>query len=46
MVGDERWAGAYGVAADFIAMTHCSAEFIPLEEIQVGGEGFRDCSVQ
>ncbi len=36
MAGDNRWAGAYGVAADFIAVTHCSVEFIPLEEILVG----------
>ena len=35
MVGDDRWAGAYGVTADFIAMTHCSVEFIPLAQIQV-----------
>ncbi len=35
MVGDFRWAGAFGVSADFVALSHCSAEFIPLEAIQV-----------
>jgi hypothetical protein len=34
-VGDERWAGAYGVKADFIARSHCSLEFIKTEDIQV-----------
>jgi hypothetical protein len=35
VIGDSRWAGDYGVDADFIAVTHCSAEFIPLQEILV-----------
>jgi hypothetical protein len=35
VVGDDRWAGAYGVSADFIALSHCSAEFIPLAAIEV-----------
>jgi hypothetical protein len=35
VIGDCRWAGDYGVDADYIAMTHCSTEFIPLDEIQV-----------
>jgi hypothetical protein len=35
VIGDNRWAGDYGVDADLIAVTHCSAEFIPLEEILV-----------
>ena len=35
VIGDTRWAGDYGVNADYIAVTHCSAEFIPLEEILV-----------
>ncbi len=43
MLGDERWAGTYGVSADYIALTHCAVEFISLEEIQVrerrGGDG-------
>jgi len=34
VVGDFRWAGAFGVSADFVALSHCSAEFIPLEAIQ------------
>jgi hypothetical protein len=36
VAGDNRWAGSYGVSVDFIAVTHCSVEFIPLEEILVG----------
>ncbi len=34
-MGDKRWAGAYGVAADFIASSHCSVEFITKEAIKV-----------
>ncbi len=30
-----RWAGSYGVEADFIAKSHCSVEFIPINEILV-----------
>ncbi len=46
IVGDSRWAGAYGVDADFVAITHCSAEFIPTSEIQVMiciGVSFPEC---
>ena len=35
LVGDTRWAGAYGVDADLVARTHCSVEFIRTEDIQV-----------
>ena len=35
VVGDLRWAGAYGVNADFVAMTHCAVEFISTEDIKV-----------
>ena len=35
VVGDLRWAGAYGVNADFVARTHCSVEFISTEDIMV-----------
>ncbi len=35
MVGDRRWAGAYGVQADFVAMSHCSVEIIKTEDIMV-----------
>ena len=35
VVGDSRWAGTYGVKADFVAKSHCSVEFIPLEAINV-----------
>jgi hypothetical protein len=34
-VNDLRWAGAFGVQADFIARTHCSVEIIKTEEIMV-----------
>lgn len=34
-MGDQRWAGAYGIKADFIARSHCSLEFIKSEDIQV-----------
>jgi hypothetical protein len=30
-----RWAGSYGVEADFIAKSHCSVEFIPIDEVLV-----------
>eukprot|EP00291_Cryptomonas_curvata_P024939 CAMPEP_0172173548 /NCGR_PEP_ID=MMETSP1050-20130122/13127_1 /TAXON_ID=233186 /ORGANISM="Cryptomonas curvata, Strain CCAP979/52" /LENGTH=407 /DNA_ID=CAMNT_0012845339 /DNA_START=2406 /DNA_END=3629 /DNA_ORIENTATION=- len=33
VAGDYRWAGCYGVVADFIAISHCSVEFIPLDAI-------------
>jgi hypothetical protein len=35
VVGDTRWAGTFGVAADFVARTHCSVEVITKEDIQV-----------
>jgi hypothetical protein len=35
IVGDTRWAGTFGVQADFIARTHCSIGIIKLEDIQV-----------
>ncbi len=35
IVGDKRWAGAYGVVADFIASSHCSVEYISKEDIKV-----------
>ena len=35
MLGDERWAGIYGVSADYIALTHCAVEYISLDEIMV-----------
>ena len=28
VIGDNRWAGTYGVEADFIAKSHCSVEYI------------------
>ena len=33
VVGDLRWAGAYGIDADLVARSHCSAEFIAIEDI-------------
>ncbi len=35
VVGDPRWAGTFGVAADFVAKTHCSVEVITSEDIEV-----------
>ena len=35
VVGDHRWAGTYGVQADFIAKSHCSVEFVTKEAINV-----------
>ncbi len=35
IVGDKRWAGAYGINADFIASSHCSVEYISKEAIKV-----------
>ena len=35
VVEDRRWAGAYGVQADFVAMSHCSVEIIKTEHIMV-----------
>ena len=35
IAGDQRWAGAYGIKADFIARSHCSVEVIKMEDIKV-----------
>ncbi len=35
IIGDDRWAGTFGVKADFVATTHCSVAFISTQEIQV-----------
>ena len=35
VIGDKRWAGTYGVDADFVAKTHCSVEFISTETVDV-----------
>ena len=35
LVGDLRWAGAYGIQADFVALSHCSIEIIKTVDIQV-----------
>jgi hypothetical protein len=35
VIGDSRWAGSYGVTADFVAQSHCSVEFIPAKAINV-----------
>ena len=35
VIGDLRWAGQFGVNADFVAKGHCAVEFIPTEGIQV-----------
>ena len=35
VLDDKRWAGAYGIDADFVAKSHCSVEFIPTEAINV-----------
>jgi hypothetical protein len=35
VVGDTRWAGTFGVEADFVARTHCSIEIIASEDIEV-----------
>jgi hypothetical protein len=35
IVGDPRWAGAYGVEADFIARGHCAVEYIKIKDIEV-----------
>jgi len=35
VIGDHRWAGMFGVQADFIAKSHCSVEFIPTDEVNV-----------
>ena len=35
ILGDRRWAGAYGVDADFVAGEHCSIARIRTQDIQV-----------
>jgi hypothetical protein len=35
IVGDLRWAGAYGIQADFVARSHCSIEVIKTADIKV-----------
>jgi hypothetical protein len=35
VVGDTRWAGTFGVEADFVARSHCSIEIIASEDIEV-----------
>lgn len=33
-MGDERWAGAYGIEADFWADGDCKVVYIPISEIK------------
>jgi hypothetical protein len=35
VIGDERWGGAWGLRADFIAKTACSILWIPAADILV-----------
>ena len=35
MVGDERWAGSYGVDADFVARDNCSVMWADLLDVKV-----------
>ncbi len=35
VVGDTRWAGTFGVSADYVAKTHCSVEVIGSKDIEV-----------
>jgi hypothetical protein len=35
LLGDERWAGLYGVDADYIALRHCTVLQIENEQIMV-----------
>ena len=37
IVEDQRWAGTYGVDADFVALSNCSIEFVPIAAINVRG---------
>ena len=32
---DVRWAGAFGIDADFVAKTHCSVAFVSTEDMKV-----------
>ncbi len=35
LAGDLRWAGTFGVNLDFVARSHCSVDFISIEDMQV-----------
>ncbi len=35
IVGDVRWTGKFGIAADLVARDHCSIEFISTKDIEV-----------
>ncbi len=35
LAGDQRWAGTFGVNLDFVARSHCSIEFISIDDIKV-----------
>jgi hypothetical protein len=35
LAGDARWSGSYGVNLDYVARSHCSVEFISIDDIQV-----------
>ena len=39
MLGDVRWAGAWGIQADFIAKTPCSIMYIDKQEVLVRNRG-------
>ncbi len=45
VIGDDRWAGAWGVRADFIAKTVCSAIFLPSEDVHVRARRASCCAV-
>lgn len=38
IIGDTRWAGTYGVKADFVATTHCSVAFVETEATQASSQ--------
>ena len=35
MIGDERWAGGYGVDADFVAVENTHVAFVETRDIRV-----------
>ncbi len=35
VIGDTRWAGAWGMSADFIAKTTCSILFVSVGDVMV-----------
>ena len=35
LANDMRWAGAFGISADFVAKSHCSVEIVADEDIKV-----------